>query len=106
MVARILGPMAPISITANRRIAEAIVSRSEDTAAVSRREYLVHEIGLALDCAGRWPIGSSKNEAIARHVVNEIKNFRTVVPFGNSWLAFATAEVLVALNTASGRAKR
>jgi hypothetical protein len=40
------------------------------------------------------------NEKIARRIVEEIKHFRTVSPFGRSWEEFAVTSVLVALNSA------
>jgi hypothetical protein len=41
------------------------------------------------------------NEQIARQIV--AKAFRTASPFGKTWEAFATAEILLALNAAHRR---
>jgi hypothetical protein len=41
------------------------------------------------------------NEQIARQIVAKLLAFRTVTPFGKTWEAFATAEILLALNAAS-----
>jgi hypothetical protein len=41
------------------------------------------------------------NEQIARQIVAKLLAFRTAAPFGKTWEAFATAEILLALNTAS-----
>jgi hypothetical protein len=41
------------------------------------------------------------NEQIARQIVAKLLAFRTAAPFGKTWQAFATAEILLALNAAS-----
>jgi hypothetical protein len=41
------------------------------------------------------------NEEIARQIVARLLAFRTAAPFGRTWEAFATAEILLALNAAS-----
>jgi hypothetical protein len=43
------------------------------------------------------------NEEIAQQIVARLLAFRTAVPFGKTWEAFATAEILLALNAASRR---
>jgi hypothetical protein len=40
------------------------------------------------------------NEQIARQIVAKLLAFRTASPFGTTWEAFATAEILLALNEA------
>jgi hypothetical protein len=49
------------------------------------------------------PISSTANEAIARQIVERIVQFRTAMPCGLTWRAFATAEILLALNAVSKR---
>jgi hypothetical protein len=46
------------------------------------------------------------NEELARRAVQAICDFRTAEPFGNTWIAFATAEVLLAINAATSRPHR
>jgi hypothetical protein len=46
------------------------------------------------------PAAAVANEKLARRIVEEIKHFRTVSPFGRSWEEFAVTSVLVALNSA------
>jgi len=46
------------------------------------------------------PAAAVANEKIARRLVEEIKHFRTVSPFGRSWEEFAVTSILVALNSA------
>jgi hypothetical protein len=43
------------------------------------------------------------NEQIARQIVAKLLAFRTASPFGKTWEAFATAEILLALNAAHRR---
>jgi hypothetical protein len=52
------------------------------------------------------PISSTANEQVARQIVERIVEFRTAAPCGMTWRAFATAEVLLALNAASKRGGR
>jgi hypothetical protein len=54
----------------------------------------------------RGPISSTANEAIAQQIVERIVQFRTAVPCALTWRAFATAEILSALNAASKRGGR
>jgi hypothetical protein len=41
------------------------------------------------------------NEQIARQIVAKLLAFRTAAPFGKTWEAFATAEILLELNAVS-----
>jgi hypothetical protein len=47
------------------------------------------------------PSSSTANEKIARQIVERIVQFRTAIPCGLTWRAFATAEILLALNAVS-----
>jgi hypothetical protein len=59
---------------------------------------------MASACVGPLrPIATIANEQIARLIVRRIKEFRTAVPYGQTWEAFAVAEILVHLNVAGRR---
>jgi hypothetical protein len=51
------------------------------------------------------PVANIANERIARQIVERIVQFRAAVPCGRTWEQFATAEIYLALNAASGRVR-
>jgi hypothetical protein len=51
------------------------------------------------------PIPEGNHLGIAKEIVRKLVAFRTDVPFGLSWQAFASAEIVLALNNAASVAR-
>jgi hypothetical protein len=51
------------------------------------------------------PIPEGNHLGIAKEIVRKLVAFRTDVPFGLSWQAFASAEIVLALNNAASAAR-
>jgi hypothetical protein len=51
-------------------------------------------------------VANHANERIARQIADRIVQFKTAVPCGSTWTAFATAQILLALNCGVAHGRR